>query len=495
MPPPIHRDVDSEREELFVPSPASRVRYFFGQLLTEDDLEAEQRYHRLLSRVSRRETLGTGTVAGLRLDRAEGEPRGLLVRAGLALDPDGRQLLLEQDVCVRLVDSTRAPAEELRLDASSAEALAASLRELWDASIDGIEVEALSRELGALGVVAEDDLAALASRLEQVAPPPSFVLPEGRTLREQLFDGLVGTTYVGLRYAERGTDLAPAVLDAACCGDGACFPSRMNEGVRIVLSAEPFAPIPNPFEAARAVFTGRAAELGDEDAFGCRRAMCDYLLGAWRPLPADSCDTPVVPLGRVRWDRFEAADRILEIDNCTFRPLAPGVPPLRALHDVLSGCLLAVDTPPRIEAVEPAPGAPLTEPEVRAHVNADIELVAARWELDVVARDPLRGVRRFSDTSPPEELGVAMELVPDASGRPRVVRVRFASPNEKPLWLPPGVYRLRLNLPTPDGEPSIVARETRLALDGTPHPVRVVPSGDGTPGGVFETTFYVPEES
>lgn len=495
MPPPIHRDADREREELYVPSSASRVRYFFGQLLTQDDLEAEQRYHRLLTRVVRRETLGTGTVAGLRLDRAEGEPRGLLVRAGLALDAEGRQLLLEADVCVRLLDAPRAPAEDVKLDGSSADGLATSLRDLWDASLDAVEVEALSRELAALGVVAEGDFPALGSRLARVAPPSAFVLPEGRTLREHLFDALVGTTYVGLRYAERGTDLAPAVLDASCCGDGGCFPSRTNEGVRLVLSSEPFAPAVDPYEAARAAFTGRAAALGDEDAFGCRRAMCDYLLDAWRPVGADSCETPVVPLGRVRWDRFDAADRILEIDNCTFRPLAPGVPPLRALHDVLSGCVLSVETPPRIEAVEPPPGARLGEPEVRLHANADLELLATRWELDVIARDPMRGPRRFSDASPPEEFGVAMELVPDASGSPRVVRVRFASPSEKPLWLAPGVYRLRVNLPTPDGEPSIVARATRLALDGTPHRLRVVPSGDGAPGGVFETTFYVPEES
>jgi hypothetical protein len=514
MPPTSPREPLTDDDDLFVPSALSRTSYFFGQLLTQSDLSAEQSYHLMVQRLAQRETFGTGTVAGLRLAPAESERRGLLVRAGLAMDPDGRELLLDRDVCVRAVDAPLEPSdpdeplETADPDSSPADALARGLRDRWGAAIDGAEVEALASDLAALGLIREGDYEALADRLDRVAPPDdTFALPPGRTLRDHLFDALVGTTYVGLRYAERGTDLAPAVLDASCCGDGTCFPSRTNEGVRVVLSATPFPAIPDPYADALAAFAERAAGLGEDDGFACHEALCEYLTGAWRPLPPapGPCgphEPPTVPLGRIRWDRFDAPTRILEIDNCTFRPLAPGVPPIRALHEVLSGCVVTREVPPRIVDVAPPPRERLPAPtgstpaEVRLTVDADLASGAdsAPWELDLI---PAEGeVGRWSSADPPPTFDAALARANDERGRPRILRFTLApDPQSNAPSLPAGVYRLRVNLPDDSGEPTLRAEASGLALDGNPRAVTVVPSGDGTPGGVFETTFFVSEES
>ena len=90
----------------------SRVRYFFGQLLTQRDLEAEQEFHLRLQRLSQRETFGTGTVSGLRVSwELDGQypPRSVFVLPGLAIDPDGRELLLERAVCVPLAPEGQVP--------------------------------------------------------------------------------------------------------------------------------------------------------------------------------------------------------------------------------------------------------------------------------------------------------------------------------------------------------------------------------------------------
>jgi hypothetical protein len=99
----------------------------------------------------------------------------------------------------------------------------------------------------------------------------------------------------------------------------------------------------------------------------CRACLCDYLLDAWRGLPAsDPCAAaayPVVPLARIYWSRFprETAgqSRILSIDNCD-RPFAPGVPPVRALLAVLTQCTTTAPTPPRFDQATPPNGAVLT---------------------------------------------------------------------------------------------------------------------------------------
>lgn len=93
-----------------MPTPPAFVRpnYFFGRLLTADDYQAEQAYHRRKQQLQNRILFGTGVVAGLRVSIAHGQ---LTVSPGLAYDCQGHELLLKeahrepiaQDTAVRFV--------------------------------------------------------------------------------------------------------------------------------------------------------------------------------------------------------------------------------------------------------------------------------------------------------------------------------------------------------------------------------------------------------
>ena len=69
-----------------------RPRYFPGQLLTEDDLQAEQDYFRGKSRLHNRLMHGWGVISGLGVTVDQGTT--LVVAPGLALDCAGNELVL-----------------------------------------------------------------------------------------------------------------------------------------------------------------------------------------------------------------------------------------------------------------------------------------------------------------------------------------------------------------------------------------------------------------
>jgi hypothetical protein len=83
--------------------PVRRVHYFSGQLLTPEDLQAEQDYHREMRYLHNR-LLGQGIVQGFGVSADDGST--LTVGPGLAIDPWGRELVLPEDVNIDLVDLT-----------------------------------------------------------------------------------------------------------------------------------------------------------------------------------------------------------------------------------------------------------------------------------------------------------------------------------------------------------------------------------------------------
>ena len=83
---------------LTVASGVARLSYFYGQLLTQRDLHAEQRYHLGLRRLMQREAFGTGTVAGLARRGRRRDHGGERLRPGGPGDGSGRaELLLPND--------------------------------------------------------------------------------------------------------------------------------------------------------------------------------------------------------------------------------------------------------------------------------------------------------------------------------------------------------------------------------------------------------------
>ncbi len=76
-----------------------RSRFFTGQLLTANDLQREQDYHRDKARQHNRFLHGWGVVAGLKVSVDQG---AVVVAPGLALDCAGNELILATEERVSL---------------------------------------------------------------------------------------------------------------------------------------------------------------------------------------------------------------------------------------------------------------------------------------------------------------------------------------------------------------------------------------------------------
>jgi hypothetical protein len=375
----------SSSDLALVPSGLSRLRYFFGQLLTQRDLQDEQRYHLQLRRLLQRESFGTGTVAGLKVEPTGGAAyREITIKAGLAMDPDGRELLLASDACVTVAPVAETPGDA-GLTASTPptkEDLATAFQaywddiafspqdvfDLWTALTDAGMSEVATDMPGAREGVGVGSLPLTFKLLNQLTKPMDFALPVDQLLWEYLFDRLVGRTYVGLRYGERGAEPAPAVLESTCCGTATCFPSRTEETVAIVAQPSPMAALTDPYAAARDALEECFLEEESEGVepptppvqHGCESCLTDHVLASWRGVPpldalCGAPTYPVVPLACVYWSRLSRADltthdaipeRILSIDNHSHRPLAPGAPVVRGLLEAITLCMSpALQTP------------------------------------------------------------------------------------------------------------------------------------------------------
>lgn len=86
-----------------------RPRFFSGRLLTADDFTEEQAYHREKYRRHVLALHGSGVVDGLRVTiGADGAT--LTIEPGLAIDPAGRELCLDQEIGIAIPVGTPSPA-------------------------------------------------------------------------------------------------------------------------------------------------------------------------------------------------------------------------------------------------------------------------------------------------------------------------------------------------------------------------------------------------
>ena len=332
----------------------SRLRYFFGQLISQRDLEAEQQYHVRLRRLDQREAFGTGTVAGLGVVQENDSvtpPRSVFVLPGLAFDSDGRELVLEQAVCVLVAEDGVTPGTfpDLAL-ATDKDSLAQAVEDTFGSPFEVADLTNLVVRLNSCGLITDEELEAfnpedagsgeidvIQGHLQHIDPStvPEIVFPQ--TLVDWLFDQLVAVTYIGLQYAEFGAEPQPALLDASCCTPGQCFPSRNQQAVVLVTSATPFEAIPDPFKTFSECLP--ADTPPEEQA----QLTCECILEGWRGMPPidGECEAnfPIVSLASVCWSRFDlgTGTQILGVDNCTLRPLAPGGPSIRVLTEFGSG--------------------------------------------------------------------------------------------------------------------------------------------------------------
>jgi hypothetical protein len=338
---------------LLVTNSAARLRYFLGQLLTQRDLSAEQQYHVMLRRLLQREVLGTGTVAGLEVTRTSGTPEQfVVVSAGFALDPDGRELLVESDVLLGVADPAATPGTVPFPPSGpeSAATLATDIRTRFALPNEVVfaeqNVNNLITRLGPpVDFIAAGDPNAVSTLRAEVAkitatPPNPFT----GSFEDWLFGQIVGVTHIGLQYREDGTEPSPTIADASCCAGVTCFPARTQEGVLILTSPDPFPAIADPHADFFACLQGLPDNQGAIDCDALRVRLGECIFAAWRGVPnvAPVCGDavfPILPLAVAYWTRFpRSAGRFTNIDNASERLLALGVPMLRALTEVLAGC-------------------------------------------------------------------------------------------------------------------------------------------------------------
>ncbi len=86
-----------ENRSLF---PLTRNKYFFGKLLTQRDMEAEQRYFNNKRRLLNALIIGPGVICGFDVMKVDGVT--LAVESGLALDGLGREIVLDRPMITQL---------------------------------------------------------------------------------------------------------------------------------------------------------------------------------------------------------------------------------------------------------------------------------------------------------------------------------------------------------------------------------------------------------
>ncbi len=91
----------------------TRNHFFPGKILTVEDFNLEQQYHREKQKLHNRFLHGFGIVGGLRVafaPRPRGSARAIQITAGLAFDCEGNELVVPEILSVTLPGCGPSPA-------------------------------------------------------------------------------------------------------------------------------------------------------------------------------------------------------------------------------------------------------------------------------------------------------------------------------------------------------------------------------------------------
>lgn len=176
----------------------ARPRFFAGQLLTDDDLQALSDYVVGKNRLHNRHFVGDGVVCGLQVSCHPCGGGKLLVQPGHALDCCGNDLVLECAV---------------ELDAN------ALVRDLRRSQLGGYDCG-------------------------EPCPEPK---PAGGKGERPIQKSPVRHYALYLRYTEEPSDAVAPYATGEPCGTTACEPTRLREGVRFELRCRPVRAAPDGF--------------------------------------------------------------------------------------------------------------------------------------------------------------------------------------------------------------------------------------------------------
>jgi hypothetical protein len=308
-PEPYTRSHDLRCEPCEIPA-LCRNNYFTGKLLTEHDFKAEQRYFFDKLRLHHLALHGWGVVCGLKVKphRYPDCPR-IVVEPGLAIDGCGREIRLLEEVDVALPPKLKQPEAEEKCPPEPA-----------DEKPPGKEVPAPGKEKDAGphepegkyepagqhqhggGYTEEDEPH---QEIHPCPPGPEPAIPE--------------TLYICLRYVECEEGLMPAPFDeCSCSGKDGKKPTRICQGYEIDVLFED----PGIFKEVKE----RKEHCGTGD---CRDLYKEMLEGC--PKFGAKC----VPLAIIR--DFVRGEKVTPdmIDN-TYRQLLPSTSLLdRVIHCIL----------------------------------------------------------------------------------------------------------------------------------------------------------------
>ena len=176
--------------------PIERNRYFYGKLLTVQDFDLEQRYGRQKSQLLSRLALGAGVVCGLGVSASDDST--LLIESGMALDYQGRMVVVEEPL-LRKLQMLEGQEELLGHDT-------AYLCLQYDET-DMVPVNAVGADTGESR---QCNLTREGSRLYLTTQPPEY-----RRLLEA-----EGQDNISILYASQELTLVLSVPAAACAGGG-----------------------------------------------------------------------------------------------------------------------------------------------------------------------------------------------------------------------------------------------------------------------------------
>ncbi len=414
--------------------PLCRNNYFTGKLLTERDFTAEQKYAADKLRLHHVALHGWGIVCGLKVIPHPNCPAlRIVVEPGLAIDGCGREVRVPQPV-------------ELTLPVSSP----------------------LVTEDPCPPDPTSDEIA------QQMNGPSEEQPPDQPTV----------TLYVGLRYVEWGAEQMPAPFNECACGSSGTQPNRICESYELMI----FTDEPKGFELVR-----KEKEAWDsQDPEAIHQSLLDGC-----PEPCDIDWIPLAVIGDFIPGQVVKKD---SIHNRTYRRRLPSTTALDRLID----CIL-----------KKIPTKTLTR------------IIEINWthRFEYHAHDFMRQFIGEHESSPGFEItfdrpvhhegitqrifqAVAIRYVENmyGAGQPEVVpaTVRLNAERTKiHLHIDPTYARnrlektrfelyllLRCNLIIDDrGSP--VDGDLLAGLDGDGEYVTIFPTGDGVPGGLFESWIRV----
>lgn len=252
--------------------PLSRLRFHYGQCLSAEDFEAEQRYFVLRRRLHNALLHGVGTVWGLAIRRKEPRPEGgdqLICEPGMAIDPLGREIWVPQLLCLDL--AALEASFWAQLSSTDPENAEGPQRRAYVV----LRYEAcLSDEVPVIPLPCSDDYDGLAASrlrdsfrlcLEAEAPPDPYATvrditrrplpaePRQRLLRHALNDAPMPAPLEPLERfwsADDDAGLLLATLDLEANGAASGEGSRLLQPVRL---RPPSTPAGNPNNDVRAV--------------------------------------------------------------------------------------------------------------------------------------------------------------------------------------------------------------------------------------------------